>query len=84
MSSEAGVLLALLIPLLSAFFIAANDDRPDWREGVTLLASLLLLGVVMSLLPAVLAGARPTVDLLPFAPGLPLRLSVEPLGMTFA
>ena len=45
---------------------------------------MLLLGVVLSLLPAVLAGARPTVDLFEFAPGLPLRLSVEPLGMTFA
>jgi len=84
MTADATLSLALLIPLLSAFFIAANDDRPDWREGATLLASLLLLGVVFSLLPAVLAGARPTVDLLPFAPDLPLRLSVEPLGMTFA
>ena len=84
MNSEATLLLALFIPLLSAFFIAANDDRPNWREGATLLASVLLLGVVLSLLPAVLAGARPTVDLFEFAPGLPLRLSVEPLGMTFA
>lgn len=84
MNSETILPLALFIPLLSAFFIAINDGRPDWREGATLLGSLLLLGVVFSLLPAVAAGARPTVDLLEFAPGLPLRLSVEPLGMTFA
>ena len=84
MSPEATVLLALFIPLASVFFIAANDAHPNRRELATLLASLLLLGAVLSLLPAVAAGARPTVDLLEFAPGLPLRLSVEPLGMTFA
>lgn len=78
------MLLALFIPLLGAFFIAANDRRPDWREGATLLTALLLLGVVFSLVPVVAAGARPAVDLLPFAPGVPLRLQVEPLGMVFA
>ncbi len=46
MTAEAALILALLIPLLSALFIAANDDRPNWREGATLLASLLLLGTV--------------------------------------
>lgn len=84
MSFEVALPLALCVPLLGALFIAVNDGRPDWREGSTLLASLLLLGIVLSLLPAVLAGVRPTVDLFEFAPGLPLRLSVEPLGMTFA
>ena len=84
MNTETAVQLALFIPLASTFFIAANDTHPNRRELATLLASLLLLGVVLSLLPAVAAGARPTVDLLEFAPGLPLRLSVEPLGMTFA
>ncbi len=84
MSSEAATWLALFVPLAGVFFIAANADYPNRREAATLISSLLLLGVVLSLLPAVLAGARPSVDLLEFAPGLPLRLSVEPLGMTFA
>ncbi|HOW74400.1 MAG TPA: proton-conducting transporter membrane subunit [Candidatus Competibacteraceae bacterium] len=84
MSSEAVLLLALFIPLASTVFIAANDTRPDWREGATLLASLLLLGTVLSLLPEVLAGGRPSVDLFELIPGLPLRLTVEPLGMMFA
>ena len=84
MSAQAAMVLALLIPLLGAFFIALNHQRPNWREGTTLLASVLLLGVVLSLLPAVAAGARPSVDLLSFALSVPLRLTVEPLGMTFA
>ena len=46
--------------------------RPQQRParlagGGDLLGSLLLLGVVFSLLPAVATGARPTVDLLEFA-----------------
>lgn len=84
MSVQAAILLALFIPLLGAFFIAVNDSRPNWREGATLLTGLLLFGVVFSLLPAVAGGARPSVDLLPFASSIPLRLTVEPLGMTFA
>jgi multicomponent Na+:H+ antiporter subunit D len=84
MTAETALLLALLIPLASTLFIAANDARPDWREGATLLASLLLLGTVASLLPDVMAGGRPTVDLFELVPGLPLRLTVEPLGMAFA
>ena len=84
MSSEAVLLLALFIPLASAFFIATNGDQPNRRELTTLLASLLLLGVVLSLLPKVLAGGRPTVTLFELVAGLRLQLSVEPLGMTFA
>jgi multicomponent Na+:H+ antiporter subunit D len=84
MNAEAALLLALCIPLAGTFFIVANQARPHWREGATLLASLLLLGTVASLLPGVLAGGRPTVDLFEFVPGLALRLTAEPLGMIFA
>lgn len=84
MNSETALLLALFIPLASTLFIAANDARPDWREGATLLASLLLLGTVLSLLPDVLAGDRPTVELFELIPEMSLRLTVEPLGMAFA
>ncbi|MEI2771506.1 MAG: hypothetical protein V9G98_12470 [Candidatus Competibacter sp.] len=85
MNAEATLPLALLVPLLSAFFIAANDGRPNWREGRDPAG----VGVVVRAwccrcCRAVLAGARPTVDLFQFVPGLPLRLSVEPLGMAFA
>ena len=62
MSSEATLVLALFIPLLSAFFIAANDERPDWREGVTLLASVLLLGVVMGFIWASFQSVQDQVD----------------------
>ncbi len=85
MSSEAAIQLALFIPLLAGAFIAANRDYPNRREATTLLASVSLAGVVLSLLPAIIAGERPTVELLQFTAGLPpLQLTVEPLGMVFA
>ncbi len=84
MSPETGMQLALAIPLLGIVFIALNGAHPNRREWSTLITALLLLWTVFSLLPPVLAGARPSVDLLEFVPGMPLRLTLEPLGMTFA
>src|SRR5690606_7164161 len=43
-----------------------------------------LLLTVLSLLPAVEAGGRPTVELAQILPGLNLALTVEPLGLLFA
>jgi multicomponent Na+:H+ antiporter subunit D len=85
MSPETLAQLALWIPLIGTLFIALNGPFPNRRELVTLLTSLLLLWDVLSLLPVVAAGARPSVDLTPaFFFGIPLRFTVEPLGMAFA
>jgi len=85
MSHEITLLLALWIPLIGAVFIAFNGSHPNRRELATLLTSLLLLWNVLSLVPAVVGGARPSVDLLPVLFfGIPLRFTVEPLGMAFA
>lgn len=85
MSPEIFTLLALWIPLVGALFIALNGPSPNRRELATLLTSLLLLWNVLSLLPSVAEGARPSVDLTPaLLFGIPLRFTVEPLGMAFA
>ncbi|NJN45403.1 MAG: monovalent cation/H+ antiporter subunit D family protein [Candidatus Competibacteraceae bacterium] len=85
MSHEITLLLALWIPLIGALFIAFNGSNPNRRELATLLTSLLLLWNVLSLVPTVAAGGRPSVDLLPVLFfGIPLRFTVEPLGMAFA
>ncbi len=84
MNPETALLLALAIPLLGAVAIAVSGPYPNLREGVTLAVALLLAGAVYSLLPAVLAGARPGLELVEIMPGLPLRFTVEPLGMLFA
>jgi multicomponent Na+:H+ antiporter subunit D len=78
------ILAALVIPLLGGAAIALCARRPNLREAVTLTTSVALFVCVAALLPAVLAGSRPQVQLLEPLDGLPLAFSVEPLGMLFA
>lgn len=84
MSPELLLNLAILLPSLGAVLIALTGRWPNLREGVTLATALALAYVVFSLIPLVLAGARPTVLWLELLPGLPLALELEPLGMVFA
>jgi multicomponent Na+:H+ antiporter subunit D len=72
------------VPLLGALLVALSGRWPNLREAVTLATGGVLLTVVISLLPGVLAGDRPSVILIETLPGLPIALSAEPLGMLFA
>jgi multicomponent Na+:H+ antiporter subunit D len=81
---EALMLLALAIPAITGLLIPAFHDMPNRREGVTLIGAGLLALTVWSLLPHVLAGARPEVALFQIVPGISLAFQVEPLGMLFA
>jgi multicomponent Na+:H+ antiporter subunit D len=84
MNSDALVLLAPMIPLLAAVLIAVNRDRPNVRDTVALVAGVALLATVLSIVPDVVDGARPSWTLLEMLPGLAIRFEVEPLGMMFA
>jgi len=84
MSGENAILLALLIPLIGAALIALAGSRPNVREAITLSTSVLLFLVVLSLVPEVMSGNRPSATLIELLPGLPLAFEVEPLGMLFA
>ena len=58
----AGLMIAgVLVPLAAALLIGVCHRHPNWREAVTLVAAALLAGIVWSLVPQVLAGARPAV-----------------------
>jgi len=76
--------LTLLLPLAGAILIALSGRHPNLREAVTLVTATALFAVVLSLYPQVAAGARPEALLVETIPGVPLALSVEPLGMLFA
>lgn len=84
MSGAQLILAALAVPLCAGPLIALCGRHPNLRETVTLVASVLLFGCVVSLLPEVFDGARPHLRLLEPLPGLPLAFEVEPLGMLFA
>lgn len=78
------MLLALAVPLAAVPLVVLARRRPNLRESVTLIAATLLFGLVVTLAPQVMNGARPAVILAELFPGLPLALTLEPLGLLFA
>lgn len=84
MNLENMILLILLLPCLGAIAIYITGRDPDLRESVTMATATLLLISVLSLLPNIAAGQRPSLTLWQIAPGLSLSFTVEPLGMMFA
>jgi len=84
MAPETMIVVTLAIPFLGAALVALAGRRPGLRDAVTLVTSAAMFAGVVTLLPAVLEGARPSVSLLEVIPGLALAFTVEPLGMLFA
>jgi multicomponent Na+:H+ antiporter subunit D len=74
----------LAITPLAAVLILASDRRPNLRETWTILASILQAILVLSMIPAVLAGEVFEITLLPLASGFDLVLRTDALGMVFA
>ena len=83
MSGESALALVLAIPLAGTVLIVLLRGRPNPREAVSLLCAGGLFAAVASMLPEVLAGARPQITLVPLLPGLPIKLEAEPLGLLF-
>lgn len=83
MSGATAIILTLAIPLIGAALIALCGRWPNLREGVTLVTAVLLFLTVISLVPEVAGGGRPSAKLIEMLPGLPLAFEVEPLGMLF-
>src|SRR3546814_15401629 len=73
----------MLLPLLGAVLVALTGSRPNLREAVTLITSVLLSCAVWTLLPDVLAGGRAAITLTEAAPRLPLALEIAPPGLLF-
>jgi multicomponent Na+:H+ antiporter subunit D len=84
MTGDLAILLAIALPLVGAAGIALAHARPNLREIVSLVTAAGLAGVVWSLLPDVLAGARPACELLELLPGIAIHFRIEPLGAIFA
>ena len=83
MTPAATIVLAVVLPILAGPLIVLAGRRPNLREAVTLITGGATFLVVLSLLPAVMAGGRPEVTILEVLPGLALAFQVEPLGMLF-
>ncbi|MFC3478663.1 proton-conducting transporter transmembrane domain-containing protein [Halobacterium litoreum] len=77
-------LAAVLVSAVAVVPILASHRRPNVREGWTLLAAVLGLGVVASMVPRVLAGDVYVTDLGPFVPYIDFTLRADALGLLFA
>ncbi len=83
MTASDATLIAVLLPLLGAPVIGLLGRRPNLREAATLATGGVLFFVVLTLVPEVISGARPGIQILEVLPGLALAFEVEPLGMLF-
>ena len=81
---ELALVLSLIIPLLGSGLIVLADKSPNRREFVTLATAVLLFLDILYLLVAVVAGARPSFEVLEVIPPLAVAFQIEPLGMLFA
>jgi multicomponent Na+:H+ antiporter subunit D len=85
MTPETAILVAIGIPLVGALAIAlAGRISPNMREAATAITSVSLIWVVWGLLPVLMNGGRPSVEVSEVMPGLSIAFTVEPLGMLFA
>ena len=84
MSPSEAIGLAVALPLLGAIGIQLTGSKPNLRESVTIITSLLTFAVVLTLVDGVTSGKRPELELLQVLPGVVLAFQVEPLGMLYA
>jgi multicomponent Na+:H+ antiporter subunit D len=76
--------LAVLTPLCGAVLITASGRWPNLREAWTLLASVVTIGIVVSMLPETLGGRPSQTVLLDLVPGVPIAFRADAAGMVFA
>lgn len=74
--------VALAAPLLACAGVLLARDRPNLREGVSLVAGVVAALAVLSLWPVAADGVR--FELWSWMPGLTFALELEPLGLLFA
>ena len=79
------VLLAVLAPALGALLIALTGERrANLREFWSVAAGVVMLGLVASMIPQVLAGRTLEVVLCRILPGVELSFRVDAFGLLFA
>ncbi|KAF0127083.1 MAG: multicomponent Na+:H+ antiporter subunit D [Elusimicrobia bacterium] len=77
-------LYAVLASLAAGLLVSVSGRRPRLRESFTLAGAAAKFGIIISMLPAVLAGHSFSTPGLEVFPGMELRLKADALGMVFA
>ncbi len=84
MTGGLALVLTIAAPVGGALLIGLLDRHPNWRECTTLATAGALFLLVASQVSSVMAGDRPSTVLAEPLPGLPLALTLEPLGLLFS
>ena len=75
---------AVLVSLVAVILIVLFRGRPNIRESWTIIAALAKFGIVLSMLPDVLRGVYPAINLFTITPGISLALRADSMGIMFA
>lgn len=77
-------LLAVAVALFWSVPLVLYRRSPNIREGCSLAAGVMMFIIVLSMVPAVLAGNTLNYTLLSIAPGLSFAFKVDAMGILFA
>lgn len=78
------LLIALLVPLIGTLGVLFMGKNENVREGVSSVASLILLAIVASMVPAVLDGKILVYHMFTVLPGITVTLRADGMSMIFA
>ena len=84
MTPEQLILAALALPLAACLGCLVFAKQQNLRDGLTLIASIVLLLVVVTILQQFQAGIPVEASWWNFSPGIALAFKIEPLGLVFA
>ena len=76
--------LAVAISLIGAVLIVVTRRSPNVREGCSVVAAILKFLIVLTMIPAVLAGNTLHYTLLSFTSGVSIAFRVDAMGLSFA
>ncbi|NIA04420.1 MAG: monovalent cation/H+ antiporter subunit D family protein [Proteobacteria bacterium] len=82
--TNSNLLLAVIIPLFGSVVVMTLRNNPNLREFVSFCSAALLLIIVLSFTPAIMAGKTLVYPLFHLLPGLSITLRVDAFSMIFA
>jgi multicomponent Na+:H+ antiporter subunit D len=82
--TEPNLLLAVIIPLFGSLVVMTMKNNPNLREFISFCSSILLLGIVLSFIPAIQAGKTLVYPIFQLLPGLSITLRADGFSMLFA
>jgi multicomponent Na+:H+ antiporter subunit D len=77
-------IIIILIPVVASLLIISSWRWPNIREIWTLLASIVMFGMCFSMVPSILAGQYPEINLFQIAPGIGIAFKADTVGIMFA